>query len=605
MSRSASKIDTGILVRRSLFFLLLLILTLGNLFVFFRGLSSPQAMDQAQIAREIARGNGFSTKMIRPMAYEQAMKAKGGPVSLVNFPDTYHSPLNPWINACVLKLVGADDASAWQMSEKEVVYPLDRVIATISTLFFLTAIGVTYLLISRIFDAKIAGVTALLMLLCQTFWNYALSGLPQMLMLLLFSCGLYFAFRAIEETREGRVSLVPGILAGVFFTLLALTHWLTVWIALGYIIFAAINFRPRAIVGVATLVLLILAAIGPIIRNEALSDTPFGSAFLTLYNGLGNGSENFVMRGNDLNTNLLDLDGLVMRVASMTLTQLSDIVQHLGGLVVAPLFFIALLHPFRRPPIASFRWLIASMWLCAAFGLSFFGLTKDGLDPNQIHLLFAPIMAAYGLAFLSVLWNRIDSLQSIPMLRHAHLIVVVLICAAPMLLLLPRQIRIGLTVESGGIPHWPPYFAPALNSKTSGLKRYVTEKQVIFSDQPWATAWYADRISIWLPPTRGGFEKLESIASDLSTPVSGILISPVSHGSGAMRNVAENYKDFTALVMDGRVTLATFPPGLTLFDKDPKTAPVAKRYPFRIPLVSLDMAFYRDAPPTDVSSSDN
>ena len=72
MSKSQTQFDTGILIRRSLFFLILIILTLGNLFTLFRGLNSPQAMDQAQIAREIARGNGFTTKFIRPIAYEQA-----------------------------------------------------------------------------------------------------------------------------------------------------------------------------------------------------------------------------------------------------------------------------------------------------------------------------------------------------------------------------------------------------------------------------------------------------------------------------------------------------------------------------------------------------
>src|SRR4051812_43118118 len=107
-------IETGTLVRRSLFILVLVLLTLGNLFALFKGLDSPQAMDQAQIAREIARGNGFSTKMIRPVAYYQASKAQVShskdPVSFTDFKDTYHSPLNPIINAAVLKLIGADDS---------------------------------------------------------------------------------------------------------------------------------------------------------------------------------------------------------------------------------------------------------------------------------------------------------------------------------------------------------------------------------------------------------------------------------------------------------------------------------------------------------------
>src|SRR5690606_31136971 len=104
-----------------------------------------------------ARGNGFATKFIRPIAYEQASEHKKEPVPFIGFQDTYHSPLNPLLNAAVLKLIGADDATQWKMGEKEMVFPLDRVIATVSTLCFLMAIGVSYLLISRVFDAKIAG----------------------------------------------------------------------------------------------------------------------------------------------------------------------------------------------------------------------------------------------------------------------------------------------------------------------------------------------------------------------------------------------------------------------------------------------------------------
>ncbi|MGD7652388.1 MAG: hypothetical protein ACQCXQ_04170, partial [Verrucomicrobiales bacterium] len=167
MSPNTSQFDTGVLIRRSLFFLVLILLTLGNLFTLFKGLNAPHAMDQAQIAREIARGNGFTTKLIRPVAYYQAATHEKRAVSLLGFQDTYHSPLNPLLNAAVLKLIGADDSDAWQMGQNEMVYPLDRVIATVSTLFFLMAIGVNYLLISRIFDGKIAGVCAILMLFCE------------------------------------------------------------------------------------------------------------------------------------------------------------------------------------------------------------------------------------------------------------------------------------------------------------------------------------------------------------------------------------------------------------------------------------------------------
>ncbi len=595
MSINSSNLDTGVIIRRSLFFLVLVALTLGNLFTLFRGLNSPQAMDQAQIAREIARGNGFTTKMIRPVAYDQAQEEQSGSVSFIGFQDTYHSPLNPLLNAAVLKLIGADNSDDWQMNENEMVFPLDRVIATVSTLFFLMAIGVNYLLVSRIFDTKIAGICAILMLFCETFWNYSLSGLPQMLMLLLFSCGMYFVYRAVEAASEGRIAMTPAVVAGVFFTLLALTHWMTVWIALGYIIFAAVAFRPRGIVGISVLALLIIAGIGPMLRNYGITGSPFGTAFLTLYNGLGNGSEATVMRTADLSTTPLVLDGLIAKILRTTLLQTTDIITLLAGIIIAPLFFLSLLHPFKRSAIANFRWAILLMWVTTAFGLAVFGITTENLDPNQLHLLFAPIMTAYGLAFISILWSRLDFVISTPILRNVHLIVIVAVCSLPLVLSLPSKVRVGMERrDRGGVPHWPPYYAPALNSKEAGLKGWVSEKQIVFSDQPWAVAWYADRACIWLPPTRQGFESLETNAANLQTPVVGILISPSSHGSGPVSEVANSYKDFTSLVLNGRVLIATYPPGVTIYDKDPRISAITKRFPYPQPLVGMDMVYYSD-----------
>lgn len=594
MSLDLRHFIAGALIRRSLFFIVLISLTLGNLFTLFRGLNSPQAMDQAQIAREIARGNGFATKMIRPVAYYQAEKTARRTVPLQGFQDTYHSPLNPLLNAAVLKLIGADKMNSWQMSDNEMVYPLDRVIATVCTLFFLIAIGVNYLLISRIFDPKIAGVCAILMLFCEVFWNYSLSGLPQMLMLLLFSCGLYFAYRATEASTEGRIAMTPAIVAGIFFTLLALAHWMTVWISLGYILYAAIAFRPRGIVGISILGLLLVAGIGPMLRNIDITGSPFGTAFLTLYNGLGNGTETTVMRNSDLEAEPLVLDGLIAKVLRTTLTQATDIVPLLAGIVVAPLFFLALLHPFKRKSIADFRWAILLMWVSTAFGLAFFGISTRPLDPNQLHLLFAPIMTAYGLAFISILWTRLDFVGSTPMLQNVHHFIIVGICALPLVLSLPTKVRTGMHLSNrGGVPHWPPYYAPALNNE-SGVKGFTTPRQVVFSDQPWAVAWYADRISIWLPPSREGFQKLETIANDLQTPVAGILISPSSHGSGPVSDVANLYKDFTSLVLDGRVIMATYPPGIPINDKNTRIQDITRRYPYRQPLVGMDMVYYSE-----------
>jgi len=590
MSISKTPIDTGTLIRRILFFLLLIILTFGNLFALFRGLNSPHAMDQAQIAREIARGNGPSTKFIRPLDYQRATDHQKRSITFTGFEDTYHSPLNPLLNAAVLKVIGADDAERWKMGEKELVYGLDRVIAAVSTMCFLMAIGVSYLLITRIFDAKIAGVSAILMLFSQTFWDYSLSGLPQMLMLLFFSCALYFAYRAVENSTEGRIPFTAALIAGIFFTLLTMTHYLTVWIALGFIIYAAVAFKPRGIIGVAILGILIVPSVFIIMRNVGITGTPFGTAFFNLYNGIGGGREDYAMRST-VPPDLLNR-GFFSTILRSILVQSTDIVSFLAGIIVAPLFFISLMHPFKRASIAKFRWAILLMFGTSAFGLAIFGVSATSLDPNQTHLLFAPIMTAYGLAFISILWSKLPVVVSAPMIRNLHHIVIIGLCALPLILTLPSKVRIGMSrKDSGGVPHWPPYFAPALNL---GLNNWLSESQICFSDQPWAVAWYADRVSVWLPPEKTDFLELETIASELDTPVAGILISPSSHGSGPPSEIARDYKDFASLVLDGRVFLATYPPGTSIYQSDQSIQEITNRYPFRASLVGMDMVYYSD-----------
>ena len=601
MSQAAPAFDKAVIVRRALFFVVLLALTLIHLLILFRGLDSPQAMDQAQIGRQIARGEGFTTQFIRPLELHLAERGGESNVALASLHDTYHAPLNPLVLGAVLKLVSADDAEKWQMGAKELIYPLDRVVALVSTLFFLMAMGVTYLLVSRIFDARIAGVTAILMLLCDLMWRFSLSGLPQMLLLLLFSCGLYFAYRTVEAQEEGRTSLVLPIIAAVFFSLMVLAHWITVWIFIGYIIFAGLAFKPRGVVALFSLGVLALFVAYPVFRMIDLTGQPLGAARFVFYNGLANGSEAAVMRTLDLGDTPLNIDGLLLKILGTTLVQASDLVPFLGGIIAAPLFFVALLHPFRRASISRFRWLLALMWLFAALGMAVFGVARDReLHPNQIHILFAPIMAAYGLALLTILWSKLPVVATNPFLRHAHHFVIVALSAAPLLLSLPRAVSLYMNVvDKGGFPQWPPYYPPLLNL---GLSRWVdrdpTQPEIVVSDQPWAVAWYADVPSIWLPRSKEDLLSLDARASDQGTPFAGILVTPSSRDSGASIGIQGEYGNLAPLIFDGRVASVTGPsasqPGVSIYQQAPMISEIARRFPYRTPLLLQEIVYYSD-----------
>lgn len=577
------------IVRRSVFFLVLIVLTLANLFVLFNGLSSPQAMDQAQIAREISRGNGMTTKLIRPVAYSQAVETHGGnQVSMAGFQDTYHAPLNPLLNAAVLKIVGVDKWEIWKMKATQMIFPLDRVIAGVCVLFFLMSVAVNYLLVCRVFDQKIGWVCAVLMIFSQTFWEYSLSGLPQMLMMFLFSVALYFVYRAVEATEEERSSLIFAVIAGVFFTLLALTHWMAVWIALGYIIFAAIAFRPRSYASGALVVMLILAAVVPVIRANANTGSLFGTAFLTIYRGLGGIPEDIVMRANTVQDVSFTMRGLPLKIIRSAIVQTSEIIPLLGGIVVAPLFFLSLLHPFRRSTISTFRGGVLLMWLMTAIGLAFYGVSSDGVDPNQLHLIFAPIMTAFGLAFLSIQWNRLEFTRTNPAMKPALNIFLIVVCAMPLCAAFPDKIINGLFSSDTSRPQWPPYYPPGLNY----LNQEVPATHSIFSDQPWATAWYSDRLSIWMPTKKDTFETLENAANATGTPVAGLLVSPLSAGKRGLMEIASYAGDFTSLVIDARVAVATAPNSIFPYQSDPKIKQIQQHFPFRTSLCGPDVIFY-------------
>jgi len=588
------------LINRAIFFIFMIGLALSSIFVTFKGLSAPRGMEQAQVGREIARGHGFKTKVVRPVAITQMKEANNEIPSLENFPETYHAPLNPTVNALVLKAADTGDDQRWRMTETTNIYQLDRVIATISIIFFLIAIGVNYLLISRIFDTTIASTVAILMLFCELMWQFSQSGLPQMLMLMLFSCAMYFVWRAVENSEEEKSAIAPLLISGVFMCLLVLTHWITLWLYIGYVIFAALYFKPRGVIAVALIGMLAVFVI-PVVYFLYFTPTgsPFGTAYYAIHNGLG-ASEDSIMRNLSPAGEDLALEGLLMNILRATLQQVTDLHRNLGGILVAPLFFLALLHPFKRPSIASFRWLILIMWAFAGVGMSIYGIRRGVMDPNQIHILFAPLMAAYGVAIVSILWARLQIPPSMHAFKNAHLIIVVIISAGPMILSLPKNIKQGLRAEAyGGFPNYPPYFPRAFNRT---LADNTTQKDVIISDTPWATAWYADRISVWLPKNLDQIKQIEQIASKKQTPVQGIIISPYSFNYDKILNTGvpgRQYGDLFPLVYNAFGVMGSNQK-FDFIDLNPKFKKLSQRYPYKQPLFSRGyIMYYSNSPVTN------
>ncbi|MDP9290811.1 MAG: glycosyltransferase family 39 protein, partial [Verrucomicrobiota bacterium] len=494
----------------------------------FHGLTSGKGMEQAQIARELARGNGFATKMIRPLSI-WSLRQHGRSVETGTLVDTYHAPLNPLLNSIFLNLT----RGSWAMTTDQLVYPSDRMIAGISMLLLLAAIAINYLTAKRLFDRRLALIGAGLLLVCGTFWQFAQTGLPQMLMLFLFSGCTYMLVRAIEVGAGNRLfwAWIAGCAA--LFGLLALTHALTIWIFFGALIFVALFFRPRGLAAGVMLAIFLVIYSPWLVRTYHVSGTPFGIAMQSILYQIG-GTESLVMRAMS-KVAQFSIIGLRSKILTQSLDQFGRFFSLLGYSVAAPVFFISLLHLFRKPETGAFRWCVLLMWLFALLGMSVFGLEEKDMSANDLHLLFIPLLTFYGLAFLLVQWSRLEI--GARALHLGFLSLIFTVTAVP----LAMQI---LGVNSRRV-EWPPYLPPYIALMGSWFR----EDEIIVSDMPWAVAWYGDRRSLWLPNEAKDLVNLHDY-NGLGAPINGMYLTPISGNQPFISTLVKGeYKDWANLIM--------------------------------------------------------
>jgi hypothetical protein len=498
------------------------------LFVNFRGFDSETAMDQAQVGRQIAAGAGYSTLYVRPLAMWQFL---GHNERLPSgfFPDTYNFPLNPLVNAVVLRPI----KRWWPMGPTDLVYVGDRAIAAAGVAFFLASIFVLFFLVRSLFDRKIAWLTAGLVLVSDMMWRFSISGLPQMLMLFLFTLALlllHWAFLAREDQRTGRMLLLISGTA-ILLGLMTLAQPMAAWIFLGFLGFVFLWFKPRAVSGLLVF-FLYLGVVAPwLVRNYLVCGNPLGLGIFAILDGT-TGSELSFM--STLQPDLTAFGAVRAKLRGGLTSQFENLFGYLGYGVAAAAFFFSLLHIFKRRETNLYRWALVLMWIFAALGMAFFA-PRGTVSANQLHMLFLPLFSAYGIAFLLVLWNRLD--LRLPFARKVFLGVVFALTALPM--------AINLLTAPAQRVHWPPYIPPFINS----VANWMDPGEVLCSDMPWATAWYGGRLTLLLPATIKQFIDIHDYKY-LGGPVNGIYFTPVSGNRPWLTQIAKGeYREWATFIM--------------------------------------------------------
>jgi hypothetical protein len=159
------------------------------------------------------------------------------------------------------------------------------------------------------------------------------------------------------------------------------------------------------------------------------------------------------------------------------------------------------------------------------------------VQANDLHMLFIPLMTAYGLAFALVLWSRLE--LNFKLVRFGYLAAIFLISSLPFL----AQF-IELNSKAKGRVQWPPYVPPFI----AVLNQWTSEREVIASDMPWAVAWYADRKSLWVPLTIKDFENLNDF-NQLNGQIVGLYLTPITGNRAFIQDIMKGeYKEWALFI---------------------------------------------------------
>lgn len=494
----------------------------------FNGFSDRDAMDQAQIGRQIASGQGYSTLYARPLALH-VMLGRTGEVRQP-LPEVSQAPLGPAINAVILRLTGINFA----FGPGQFVSASDRAIALTGFAFFLGSLVLVYFLGRRLFDARLALLGTGLIAVMDLFWRFSTSGLPQMAMLFFFNGALLSLLAAMDAQDAGRRGRAQAwtFFAAALLSITALGHGIGLWIFAGFWLFASVVIRPHWPVALATPVIFAVPLLPWAWLNWRAVRQPLGLPFFELYRTEGTDPLAWLADFEPLLR--LRQTGLPSIVVENISSQLQNFLTYFGGNFVAAAFFLALfLHTFRRWEPAQFRWAVLLMWLGAVAGMCLFG-TGAAVSVNQLHVLFLPVMTFYGLAFLLVLWSRLELGQ--PLLRAAFLVFLYAVLSVPLL---------GSLLANTPRVNWPPYIPPVI----SRFSVWLQPDEAMASDMPWASAWYGNRMSLLLPES---IEQFELISSEglLGRPLVGLYLSPVSREGRAYADIVNGrYREWARFVL--------------------------------------------------------
>src|ERR1041384_1095448 len=174
----------------------------------FRGLDRREAMDMAQLARNLARGKGFTTYVIRPLSlWHLKTYREDHDQKFMEQPDLTNPPLYPLALAGLFKLL-PDSVFEFAVRRDNIYTPERWAIVPFNQVCLVLTLLLVFAWAKQLFDRRVAVTVGLLLLFSDTLWAYSISGLPTSLLTLLLLLALYCVFLA-DRRLNPRTTDVP------------------------------------------------------------------------------------------------------------------------------------------------------------------------------------------------------------------------------------------------------------------------------------------------------------------------------------------------------------------------------------------------------------
>jgi len=451
------------------------------------------AMDAAQVGRNLAEGRGYTTYCIRALSMHLVAQrhqvipgtlgtaASSDPYQIKEaHPDLANAPVYPVILAGIQKLSKLGPPAQIRGNS----WTPDLWIVWFNQLLLFGLIVMVFFLAKRLFEPRVAWLTTFVMFISEPLWRAAVLGVSN-LVLLLETMALIWVLVGVEkECREGGRSgrlVWLAIAAGVLVGLGGLTRYSYAWMILPVVLFLVFcGGSQRVFLGPVAFGVFAVVLLPWIIRNFAVSGTPFGTAGFFLFDGRPGDIERWLNPDSSGRTLTFFATRLL---SSLPLLLIRDLPQA-GGPWLSAFFFVGLLIACPDVSTRRLRYFIVGslLLLTATQGLgSAIGTQNPEQELDNLFIVFLPLVVMYGVSFFFVVLDQMD--LPVRELRYA---VIAILCVATGLPIIFQTVT-GLRMMTASQQ------SNATLASIRELNNWVRPGELIMSDIPEHVSWYADR----------------------------------------------------------------------------------------------------------------